>query len=113
VVVGALVQRQARQRNGAAEQDRRILPPAFTGTQPHCPSTGPHGRQHFGLYAIGLAILVVGLVFVGAPWTSLVLGLVILACPLMMMLMMGGMGHGSGDNIAEDMHDHRPTSGQL
>lgn len=72
-------------------------------------------RQHYGLYAVALAILVVGLAFVGVPWTTLLLGLVILACPLMMMFMHGGgHGHGSGSGDAgQTQHDHRPTSGQL
>jgi hypothetical protein len=73
-------------------------------------------REHYGLYAIALAILIVGLAFAGVPWSTLFLGLIVLACPLMMMFMMmgGGHGHGSGagDN-ADERHDHRPKSGQL
>ncbi|MCH9702225.1 MAG: DUF2933 domain-containing protein [Actinomycetia bacterium] len=74
-------------------------------------------RQDYGLYAIALAILVVGLAFVGVPAQMLVLGLVILVCPLMMMFMMGGHsgghGHDGGDNTDEMQHEQRPTPGQL
>lgn len=76
-------------------------------------------RQHLPLYALAAAIVVVGLAFTGVPISSLlIIGLVILVCPLMMMFMMGGMhgGHGGGsgrDNSGSDDrdHDHRPTAG--
>jgi hypothetical protein len=67
-------------------------------------------RQHLPLYAIALAILIVGLAFAGIPVQTLLLGLVVLACPLMMMFMMGG-GHGSGHHT-DDMHDRDPNTGQ-
>ena len=69
-------------------------------------------RQHL-LYAIALAILIVGLAFAGVPARTILLGLLVLACPLMM-VMMGGHGdrrlNRSTGRIGE--HDqHRPTSG--
>ena len=64
-------------------------------------------RQHIGLYAIALAILIVGLAFAGVPLTTMLIGLLVLACPLMMMFMMGGHGgHGGSD---EQHHDHHTT----
>ena len=52
-----------------------------------------------GLYAIAIAIAVVGALWLGVPASTIaVLGLV-LACPLMMVFMMRGM-HGGGQ------HDH-------
>lgn len=68
--------------------------------------------QQYGLSAIALAILVVGLAFAGVPAQTLLLGLVVLMCPLMMMSMMrGGHGHGSGGNTDESQ-DHSPSSGE-
>ncbi|WP_232837247.1 DUF2933 domain-containing protein [Lentzea terrae] len=62
-------------------------------------------RYHFGLYAIALAILIVGLAFVGVPVQTMLFGLVVLACPLMMMFMMGGHGgHGGSDQQDRDHH---------
>jgi hypothetical protein len=51
-------------------------------------------RQHLPYYAIAAAILIVGLVAFGVPVTNLLLLGVFLACPLMMMFMMRGMGAG-------------------
>jgi hypothetical protein len=50
-------------------------------------------RQPWGLYAIALAILVVGLLALGVPASTLLFAALVLTCPLMMMLMMCG-GHG-------------------
>lgn len=66
-------------------------------------------RQHLPLYAIALAILVVGLTFAGVPVTTLLVGLAVLACPLMMMFMMGGHGGHGGSTNEHDRDDH-PTS---
>ena len=67
-------------------------------------------RQHLGLYAIALAILIVGLAFAGVPLNTMLFALLVLACPLMMMFMMGGHGgHGGSD---EHDRDHRHTSGR-
>jgi len=77
-------------------------------------------RQPWGLYAIALAILVVGLVALGVPASTLLFAAFLLVCPLMMMFMMGGMhgGHGTagqdrepgGPTSAHD--DHEPTAGR-
>lgn len=62
-------------------------------------------RYHFGLYAIALAILIVGLAFAGVPVQTMLFGLFVLACPLMMMFMMGGHGgHGGSDQQDRDHH---------
>jgi hypothetical protein len=60
-------------------------------------------------YAIALAILIVGLVFAGVPASTLFLALLVLVCPLMMLIMMGGM-HGSGDagRKVDEPTEHRP-----
>ena len=71
-------------------------------------------RQQLPLYAIALAILVVGLAFAGVPVQTMLFGLIVLACPLMMMFMMGGHGGhgGSGQDGHSDQHHHGPTAGQ-
>lgn len=51
-------------------------------------------RQQRGLYAIALAVLIVGLVYAGVPASTLLIAVLVLACPLMMLFMMGGMHHG-------------------
>jgi peptidoglycan/LPS O-acetylase OafA/YrhL len=73
--------------------------------------------QYLPLYAIALAILIVGLAFAGVSVPTILFSLLVLACPLMMMLMMGGGhgGHGEGsDEHARGAGDHRhgPTAGQ-
>ena len=50
-------------------------------------------RPTLALYAVALAILIVGLAVAGVPISTLLIGLALLACPLMMMFMMRG-GHG-------------------
>jgi hypothetical protein len=67
-------------------------------------------RQHFGLYAIAVAILIVGLAFAGVPLNTMLFALLVLACPLMMMLMMGG--HGGRGGSDEHDSDHRQNSGR-
>jgi hypothetical protein len=72
-------------------------------------------RQQLSLYAIALAILIVGLAFAGVPVQTMLFGLIVLACPLMMMFMMGGHGgHGGGDQNPgqSGAHEHDPTSGR-
>ncbi|MDH6194274.1 hypothetical protein M2272_000895 [Mycobacterium frederiksbergense] len=59
-------------------------------------------RQNFRWYALALAVVIVGAFAVGVPASTVVLALVVLACPVMMMFMMGGHGgrsnHGSGSD---------------
>lgn len=57
-------------------------------------------RQPWGLYAVAVAVLVVGLVWAGVPAQTLLFAALVLACPLMMLVMMRGM-HGGRDE-----HDH-------
>jgi len=42
-------------------------------------------RQRWALYAIAIAVLVAGLIYVGVPASALLLGALVLACPLMML----------------------------
>jgi hypothetical protein len=76
-------------------------------------------RQPWGLYAIAAAILAVGLVALGVPASTLLYGALVLACPLMMLAMMGGMhgGRGGTDTTRDDHHrpasdDHTRTAGR-
>ena len=63
------------------------------------------------------AIVVGALVLAGVPLASLLLPLVLLACPLMMIFMMRGMDHGgghgssSGNEGTEKHEGHEPTTG--
>jgi hypothetical protein len=69
-------------------------------------------REQLPLYAVALAVLIVGLAFAGVPWGTLIVLPVILACPLMMFFMMRGMDHGSTprDRDEQDHHaDHGST----
>lgn len=52
--------------------------------------------HNYGLYAVALAIVVVGAMWAGVPVGTLALLGLVLACPLMMIFMMRGM-HGSHD----------------
>ncbi len=74
-------------------------------------------RQPWGLYAIAAAILVVGLVALGVPASTLLFGALVLACPLMMVFMMGGMrgGHdhtGEHGSPTSEGRDQTPTAGR-
>ena len=66
-------------------------------------------RKQLGLYAIALAILIVGLAFAGVPLQTMLFGLAVLACPLMMIFMMGGYGGRGGSD--ERHHDQHHTTG--
>ncbi|MFG2058748.1 DUF2933 domain-containing protein [Micromonospora sp. NPDC048930] len=58
-------------------------------------------RQHLPLYVTALAILVIGALAVGVPARSLASGLLVLACPLMMLFMHAGHGgHDAGGSRA-------------
>lgn len=71
-------------------------------------------------YAIALALLVVGLAIGGVSMSTLLVALVVLACPVMMMFMMGSHGHGGDHDKAgrdkpphmNNHHDHGTTSGR-
>ena len=77
-------------------------------------------RQPWGMYAIALAILTVGLVALGVSASTLLVGALVLTCPVMMMVMMGGMRR--GNTAADDSRtrrsptpedqDQQPTSGR-
>lgn len=72
-------------------------------------------RQHLPMYAVALAILVVGLAFAGVPVQTMLFGLIVLACPLMMIFMMGGHGGDAGSGRHDDRpggHQHGPTTGR-
>lgn len=69
-------------------------------------------RQPWGLYAIALAILVVGLAALGAPAQTLLFAGLVLVCPLMMIFMMSGMHGGHGGMDKADDHDQHPTAGR-
>lgn len=68
-------------------------------------------NPNLGLYAVAVAIGVVGALWVGVPVGTLVVLAVALACPLMMMFMMGGMHggmHGRDDQPDRgDRDSHR------
>jgi uncharacterized membrane protein HdeD (DUF308 family) len=68
-------------------------------------------REQWGLYAIALAILVVGLVALGVPASTLLVAALVLACPLMMIFMMHGMhgGHGGTHQATEDRSERTTT----
>ncbi|MEV6235742.1 DUF2933 domain-containing protein [Lentzea sp. NPDC051838] len=51
-------------------------------------------RQHLAWCAVALAILFAVLGLVGVPVQTMLFGLLVVACPLMMMFMMGGHGGG-------------------
>jgi hypothetical protein len=64
-------------------------------------------RQQWGFYAIALAVLIVGLVWAGVPVSTLLVAVLVLACPLMMLFMMGGhggRGRGGGDRPDKPRH---------
>lgn len=57
-------------------------------------------------YVVALAILIVGLAFAGVQASTLLFGLLALACPLMMMFMMGGHGGGHSGSNEHDQHQY-------
>lgn len=59
-------------------------------------------KEQMPRYAMALAVLIIGLAFAGVPLSTLLILPLVLACPLMMMFMMRGMGHGT---------DHREGGG--
>jgi len=79
-------------------------------------------REQLPLYALALAVLIVGLVFAGVPIGTLVVVPLFLACPLMMMFMMRGMGgmdhggmhdnHGQSPKEREDTPERHDSTGR-
>jgi len=65
-------------------------------------------REQLPLYAIALAVLIVGLAFAGVPPGTLLILPLILVCPVMMIFMMRGMNH--DDASRNDNHD-QPSAG--
>ena len=69
-------------------------------------------REQLPLYALALAVLIVGLAFTGVPVSTLLVLPLVLVCPLMMVFMMRGMDHGTHHEHDQqdrraDLHDHR------
>ena len=75
-------------------------------------------REQLPLYAIALALLVVGLAFAGVPLGTVLVLPLILVCPLMMIFMMRGMDHAGtsqeDDQSSEqgELRDHHDASGR-
>ncbi len=73
-------------------------------------------RERMPLYALTLAILIVGLAALGVPVRTLLFSVAALACPLMMIFMMEGMhgGHGHDRPAARpsrpDEHRDQPRA---
>jgi hypothetical protein len=69
--------------------------------------------SRWGWCAAGLVVVAVGLVMVGFRPSAVLFGVVVLACPLMMLFM--HRGHGGGDQpsprLPEQEPLHEPTSG--
>jgi hypothetical protein len=75
-------------------------------------------KRNYGLYAVALAIVVVGAMALGAPLATLVWLALVVACPLMMFFMMRGMhgqdmhgGHGHADRDEDPLHKHDHHTG--
>lgn len=62
-------------------------------------------KQHLGLAAV-VAVLALVAIWAGAPANTVLLIALVLACPLMMLLMMGSM-HDSDSR--HDSHHHGPS----
>ncbi|MFB7171908.1 hypothetical protein ACFCYM_13910 [Streptomyces sp. NPDC056254] len=73
-------------------------------------------NRNYGLYAIAIAIALVGALALGVPVGTLSVLAIVAVCPLMMFFMMRGMHgsddmHGHGHDEApkdRDPHDHEP-----
>ena len=68
-------------------------------------------REQLPLYAVALAVLIVGLAFAGVPAGTLIVLPLILACPLMMFFMMRGTDHGTPRDQDDHAHLSRPEDG--
>jgi hypothetical protein len=69
-------------------------------------------NPNLGLYAVAAAIAIVGALWVGVPAGTLAVVGIALVCPLMMMLMMGGMMGMHGDGSSGDPQSHDRTDDQ-
>jgi len=67
-------------------------------------------RMHLVTVGVAAGGVAVGMLLAGAPFRSLLIPLLVLACPAMMILMMSMRGHGGGD--ASPTLKHRPPVGQ-
>lgn len=61
-------------------------------------------NPNYGLFAVAVAIAIVGALWLGLPLGTLALLAIVLVCPLMMMFMMRDM-HGGGHS-GGPQHDH-------
>lgn len=71
-------------------------------------------NRNYGLYAIAVAIAVVGALALGVPASTLGFLALVLVCPLMMLFMMRGMHggdrhNGPGEDRRAAPHDHTGT----
>lgn len=74
-------------------------------------------KKSYGLYAIALAIVLVGALALGVPASTLSVLAIVLVCPLMMLVMMRGLhGHqdqgGGSHNVDRDRSDPLRESDQ-
>ena len=68
-------------------------------------------RQHMMWYAAALITVAVSALAFGAPASTVLVALAVLACPVMMMFMMsGGQGH-SADHDAGNTHETQDPGG--
>jgi hypothetical protein len=64
-------------------------------------------NPNLGMFAVAAAIALVGALWLGVPAGTLAFVGIALICPLMMMLMMGGMMHGMhGGGSTTQPHEH-------
>jgi len=63
--------------------------------------------SNYGLFAVAVAIVLVGALWAGLPLGGLLPLLVVLACPLMMLFMMKGMHGGQQEHSGHDRNDDR------
>jgi hypothetical protein len=68
-------------------------------------------RQHMMWYAAVLIAVAVTALALGAPASTVLLGLLVLACPVMMIFMMsGGRGHGADHGGGDTNETRGPSS---
>ncbi|MEV8550211.1 DUF2933 domain-containing protein [Streptomyces glaucescens] len=69
-------------------------------------------QRNYGMYAIAVAIAVVGALALGVPVATLFFMGMALACPLMMIFMMRGMHGGGHDRTHESRSESGPPAEQ-